>query len=353
MDPMSPLRAACALSALLLGPACGEEAPPPPPDPLRACMSELPRLTVSGNALTARCGEGSVPVRLKGLNRSGLQHKASLRLAGLGDDPGAELSAYRDGWGAVVVRLPLAQDLYLDSAAYRDDVDRVVSSCRRLGLYLILEDHGYSDRLNIGRPDARTADLWQALAGRYGGDTHVLFDLLNEPHDIDWPTWRAAAEDLLRVVRGAGAQETLVLLGGVDWAYDLSALTRPEARITGLGPVIYATHPYPFKGDPPHRSREWDRFFGEPSRHVPVILGEYGVAEMAADAAMARAWMAELHEYVDRLGLSALAWSAGDAPHLTEGVHGGLVRLPDNPPDPSRPTDPYGLDVRAWMTRPL
>ncbi|MFO0657924.1 MAG: hypothetical protein U0787_23020 [Polyangia bacterium] len=61
-----------------------------------------------------------------------------------------------------------------------------------------------------------------------------------------------------------GAQDTVVVVGGLDYAYDLSALADANNRISsGLGPIIYATHPYPFKGTPPHVEPDWDRYFGE------------------------------------------------------------------------------------------
>ena len=94
----------CALCVVLC--ACGEGPPgahgtPGPPDagtelvdlgddPLRACMMQtLPRLTVVGAQLVIRCGDRMLPTRLKGINRSGLQHKNGLLAAGLGFALGA------------------------------------------------------------------------------------------------------------------------------------------------------------------------------------------------------------------------------------------------------------------------
>ena len=56
-------------------------------DPLRQCMMNLGRLTVVGNQLLVNCGGQMVPTRLKGINRSGLQHKIGLNMAGFGSDP--------------------------------------------------------------------------------------------------------------------------------------------------------------------------------------------------------------------------------------------------------------------------
>jgi hypothetical protein len=176
---------------------------------------------------------------------------------------------------------------------------------------------------------------------------------------VPWSQWKGNAEKILRAIRAAGASETLVVIGGLDYAYDLSMLADPRNRIEGLGPVIYATHPYPLKSDPPSMAPEWDQRFGDIARTLPVIVGEYGVNDSGegpfglGSKAAARAWLGQLHGYIDARGLSALAWSGGDRPQLTLGTGGGDVTLPGNPPDPGRPTDPFGTDVKAWMLRPI
>ena len=62
---------------------------------------------------------------------------------------------------------------------------------------------------------------------------------------------------------------------------------RTIASAADSGPIIYATHPYPFKGTPPHVEPDWDRYFGNVSRDARHP-GEYGVDEMIMDAQAAR-----------------------------------------------------------------
>ncbi len=344
------------LSLIFWGIGCGEnldqdDGPLPNflTDPGTCGAADLPRLLVHGNRLVVVCNGLAVSVRVKGINRSGLQHKSSLTNAGFPTNPQDELHRFRTDWNAVAVRLPIAQDYYLGSTAYRDDVDKIVRATKSERQYLLIEVHGPSFQLNPPLPDAQTVTLWDQLARSYGGETHVLFDLWNEPRAASWEDWKTLAVSLIKTIRSAGATDTVVVVGGLDYAYDLSALTEPKNRITDLGPLVYATHPYPFKGTPAHVEPEWDRYFGDVSRQVPVILGEYGVDDRMMDAQAARDWMTRLQRYADRKGLSALAWSVGDLPHLVLGANGMGVVLPANPPDPLRPTDPYGVDVMTWM----
>lgn len=318
-------------------------------------MSTLDRLTVLGNSLALQSPDGQIrPVRLKGVNRSGFQHKRSLALSGM-PDPQRELAALA-GWGAQIIRFSLAQDFYQQDPAYRADLDRVVQAAAAQGLYLILELHGTTTELSARQAPDGADELWDALARAYGAAPHVAFDLYNEPHDIEWDDWRAQAQLLCRAVRDAGATESLVIVGGLDWSYDLSPLLSDGAALDeDLGPVAYAAHAYPFKGRPAHGPREWDQRFGAAAQRYPVVVSEFGADDSQVmpcgfgDAALARRWLLQLTGYLDARGLSALAWSVGDLPHLCHGAQGRPVDLPAVPPDPSVLSVPFGATVRAWL----
>lgn len=356
----------------------------PPPDPPWPVSGRAPaRLSVDGPALVVRSDDGSgatTRVRLRGINRSGLQHKASLRAAGFGDPPDAagELRAWRGLWNAHAVRLPLALDQLRPDSAYEADVERVVDAAAETGVYLVLELHGLGDDPHPTLPPQDEAvAVWSRLAARHGARSHVLFDLWNEPHPESllggamgavrrraaWEMWREFAQRLIDVIRAAGAGETLILAGGVDWAYDLSPLHSPSARLDGRGPLAYATHVYPFKGRA-HLARlfgthaEWRRAFGRVAAELPVVITEFGAAPGAADdphfpgatVAEARDWLEDLLGYVDELGLSALAWSAGDQPHLVLTREGLEPRnLARDALDLEAATTPFGEVVRAWL----
>ena len=84
---------------------------------------------------------GLRPVRLKGLNRSGFQHKPSLVAAGM-PDPEVELRTWRDESAGGDRPFPARPRPLLDSADYRSDLDRVVAGAEAAGVYLMLEFHG-------------------------------------------------------------------------------------------------------------------------------------------------------------------------------------------------------------------
>ena len=328
-----------------------------PPDPWQVLLpGEWPvRLVTDGPLLALDLPRGRVAVRLRGLNRSGYQHKPSLEAAGF-IAPEEELLDWRRLWNAQALRLPLALDALLESADYRAGLRRLVDAAEQAGLYLLLELHGLTTDLERALPPLPEAfDGWRLLAEEHGARAHVVFDLWNEPHDVSWDEWQPLAQALLEAVRAGGAERTLVLVGGLDWAWDLSPLERPEARLDGLGgPLAYAAHAYPWKGGFLRRRRAWQRSFAGVARELPVLVTEFGAETWPRARGLprswARAWLRDLLAFLDERGLSGLAWSAGDRPHLVHGGVGQDVSLPDLPPDPAQPTE-LGALVRDWLGR--
>jgi subfamily B ATP-binding cassette protein MsbA len=90
-------------------------------------------------------------------------------------------------------------------------LDRVVQLAGEAGLYALINYH------DVGGVDHDFADaFWRAVAPRYAHETHVFYELLNEP--VQWfpehytPDVLAYQEHLYHLVRGLAPQTHLVLL---------------------------------------------------------------------------------------------------------------------------------------------
>ena len=136
-----------------------------------------------------------------------------------------------------------------------------------------------------------------------------MFELYNEPHDVSWSVWRSGGtassgfqavgmQQLYDAVRATGAQN-LVIIGGLDWAYDLSGV--PANRIDGYN-IAYATHPYNAPGKQPVL---WDSAWGFLTETDPIIVTEFGDTETAC----ATDYSAALIQYADAHVTSWTAWA--------------------------------------------
>lgn len=241
---------------------------------------------VNGNTICTASGQ---PHLFHGVDRPSLEWSNSGVLLSAAD---FQLMA---SWQANAVRIALNQDFWLSGSPYFDDgyparVDQAIKWAEAAGLDVILDLH-WSDRGTLGScdpkkncqqsmADSNSKTFWADVAARYANDGRVLFELYNEPHDVSWGVWRAGGssgqnwtvvgmQQLYDTVRAAGAHN-LVVIGGLNWAYDLSGVK--DNRISGYN-IVYATHPYNTAGRQP---QSWDHDWGYLTATDPVIVTEFG-----------------------------------------------------------------------------
>ncbi|MBR1921996.1 MAG: cellulase family glycosylhydrolase, partial [Kiritimatiellae bacterium] len=257
---------------------------------------------VAGNRLV---GPDDAEVWLQGVNAGGMESVPTA------DQIVKSVVVAVDEWKANCVRLPVTEAFWNGASAYQEDggagyraaVDKIVTLAANRGAYVVIDLHRFR------APKAEHAAFWKDVAARYRNHPAVLFDLFNEPHDIDWKTWRdggwvgkkgahdesaflsdeekrknqgfqsVGMQSLVDAVRAAGARN-VVIAGGLFWANDLTgieseAIERGEAtsyRLDDRGGngVMYAWHTY-------HWHAGWARILPVAAKH-PVFLGEVGAA---------------------------------------------------------------------------
>ena len=316
------------------------------PGALKGCDAANVKTAPGGyytNGATVCTADGT-PHLFHGVDRPSMEWDPQGEYNGGVGIPRADFDAMA-AWHANVVRVALNQDFWLTGAAlhspnYQALVDSVVKSAEGAGLDVILDLH-WSDRGDLTAStaggmqntkgdvnqqpmaDVNSKQFWLEVATKYKGDGHVLFELYNEPHDIQWATWlnggpvkeyqAVGMQQLYDTIRGAGA-DNVVIAGGLSYAFDLSQAR--ENLIQGYN-VMYATHPY----KPQDPMTSWDRNFGYLAAQdiAPVIATEFGDSNTACTAD----WDNSLTDYCDQRKISwtAWAWYPGDChfPSLISG----------------------------------
>lgn len=257
-------------------------------------FSGISGYTVQGNKLYDPTG---AQVRLRGVDRPSFEWNA------LGED--ASLSDYslmRDKWAANVVRISLNQDFWLAGDSYAVTIDQQVAWVTSLGMGVILDLH-WNNGGQQQMADKNSITFWSAVATRYKSNAWVMFELYNEPHDIAWSVWLngdstwSGMQNLYDAVRAAGAQNT-VLVGGLNWAYDLSGVSSGYA-VQGTN-IAYATHPYDYAGK---QLGDWPTGFGSLASTYPVVMTEFG-QYCATDT-----YVSDLLNYAENLGIHWTVWA--------------------------------------------
>jgi hypothetical protein len=259
-------------------------------------------LKVKGNQVLNSKNE---PVLLRGVNTASLEWTS--------DGEGHILETVRvaiDDWNSNIIRLPLSQDRWFgkepnqtdEGNAYRALVKEIVDLCSLKGCYIILDLHWSNANewgQNIGQqsmPDRNSVVFWKDIASIYANNPAVLFDLYNEPRDVSWDIWlnggtatsrtnrpgsgqrtltyeAVGMQEMLNTIRATGAKN-VVVIGGLDWAYDFSGILadRQPKDPTGNG-IIYANHVYDNKNDSVFT---WIANMEEASAKFPIIISEFG-----------------------------------------------------------------------------
>lgn len=262
---------------------------------------------------------------------------ASLEWSAHGENVMKSAQVLLEGWKANVIRLPVKEEYWFNEkngSDYRELVDNVITYAANRGAYVVLDLHRYR---------AATADhakFWRDAGTRYKNHPAVLFDLLNEPHSTSWEIWRnggfveqkrkGSDEDnflteaerkhnkqgfeaigmqaLLDAVREVGANN-IVVVGGLDWAYDLTGILNGYAldeHADGNG-IMYSTHVYPWK-------KGWQKKFLDVAEKYPILVGEVGADAKKMDwmdhklQEDAETWVPDMLGVIQKYRLNWTAW---------------------------------------------
>ena len=337
---LKPMDAAILAASAKAAEESAKKALVPPEAPNKAKWPQ--ELHVAGNQILSADGK---PVWLQGVN------VVSLEWNPLGERVLRSALTAIEEWKSNVIRLPVKEEYWFGKsagqkdrgAAYRELVDQIITLVANRGAYVLLDLHRF------GAPKKAHADFWKDAAARYKNHPAVLFDLFNEPHDISWEVWKnggfvpdkntPADEDnfltpeekaqnakgyhsighqaLIDAARSGGAKN-IVLVGGLDWAYDLSGIAKGFALDdkTGNG-IVYNTHIYAGK-------RDWPgKVLCIADKH-PILVGEVGANTKkftfipAADQEDATTWVPKVLGFIQKYKLhwTAFSFHPGAAPVL-------------------------------------
>jgi endoglucanase len=343
-------------------------------------VTGIPRITtegpvepvVQGNRLVdARTGATWVP---RGVNWPDLEYSCS---QGWKPSHVAADTAAMASWGIDLMRLPLNQDCWLGTdgapadewqgaADYRATVRQRVDWALDAGLAVILDLHRTGPegiRAGDGQramADQQSITFWGQVAAAYKDEPSVMFELYNEPYNVesfgsgalDWDCWRdggcrvdtaneievqqnglsgvtyevAGMAEMLAAVRSSGADQP-VLLGGLNWSNDLTGWLGHKPADEQL---VAAWHNYYDQGC---SQPCWNSTIKSVQAQVPVLMTEFGYSNAKPS------WMETVMDWGDANGVGYLAWAWWNLPAQLPATDQQYALLK---PDSYQPRPPAG-----------
>lgn len=275
-------------------------------------------VTSSGDVISAN---GS-PFVSHGVTVSGLEHKnyPAFRSA----DAAQITSAHAD-WCANTIRLQISQaQIVADKPAYRAAVNAEVRQAVDLDMAVVINDQTQWDTAHQDVVTTATHTFWADIASAYKNYKRVIFDMLNEPTNVNVTQWQAAFKPLAQQIRAAAPN--MIWAEGYNGAQTLAGIG-PD-HFLGVSNTAYVIH-HP-SGD--HNATAWNADYGYlQAEGRPVVDGEWtnwsaNRPECWADAPTAVpayiAWMKAHHIGYD---IWAIGWDGSSSTDYPSGYTGPAV----------------------------
>jgi hypothetical protein len=222
--------------------------------------------------------------------------------------------------GTMIVRIPVHPVAWRERTPerYLKLLDQAVEWCTDLGMYVIIDWHSIG---NLGMElfqnpmyntsKQETYQFWRTIAQHFSGNNTVAFyEIFNEPTiyrgqlgTITWSEWKKINEDIINLIRSFDT-ETIPLVAGFDWAYDLTPLHDDPVNAEGIG---YVTHPYEFKRSQPWEPK-WEENFGFAADKYPVVATEFGFGLRPGQIINAEHYSYRIINYLEGKGISWVCW---------------------------------------------
>jgi endoglucanase len=132
-----------------------------------------------------------------------------------------------------------------------------MQSCLAVGAYCVIDVHNFArwngGIIGQGGPtNVQFADLWTQLATKYADNEFVIFELMNEPHELIFDSWVVSAQAAVNAIRAAETVSHIILLPGdtfssagtfisSGWGAAMAKITNPDKSTTNL---IFDLHKY-------------------------------------------------------------------------------------------------------------
>jgi endoglucanase len=222
--------------------------------------------------------------------------------------------------GATIVRIPVHPVAWRDRTpeGYLKLLDEAVKWCTELEIYVIIDWHSIGNlemelfqNPMYNTTKRETYEFWRTIAGHFRGNNTVAFyEIFNEPTHwfgllgiMTWSDWKKINEDIINLIR-AYDKETIPLVAGFDWAYDLSQIRYEPINAEG---IAYVTHPYPMKKKKPWEVK-WDENFGFAKGKYPVVATEFGFNLEDVQKGENEGYGEAIIKYLEKREISWVGW---------------------------------------------
>lgn len=182
------------------------------------------------------------------------------------------------------------------------DIERiktVVQAAIDNGVYIIIDWHSHGAH---NQPEEATK-FFSMMAKEFGSYDNVIFELYNEPKDVQWPAVKAYAEKVIPEIRKYS--DNLIIVGTPTWSQDVDIAA--EDPVDGEN-IAYALHFYAGT----HTQFLRDKADKAMNNGIALFVTEWGSVDSSGDGDIDYTSTTEWINWKNENHLSWCAWAVND-----------------------------------------
>jgi len=286
-------------------------------------VTQYGRLSASGNKVVGEKSGGNA-VQLKGVSMQ-------WSVDSWGSDKffiKESVDAMVDGWNAQIIRAPLGIDYdfgdgdKVGSGYITKPVDNwkrvetVVDAAIQRDVYAIVDWHAHNAHETDIQAKAIEFFTSTNLAGKYGNNPAVIFEIYNEPVKVTWAQVKTYSNAVIKAIRDAGFNN-LILIGSPYWDLqtEIAAKDPPTDSKNNLAFVfhfyadVHKTDRNVWRGDGITQKNGRAIIQEALDANKPVFVSEWGTNDAQTDGKPNLAESDKWHAFLNTNKISSCAWA--------------------------------------------
>ncbi len=244
--------------------------------------------------------EKNEPVQLKGISTHGLAWFPEY----VNKECFHEL---RTEWGCEIIRLAMYTQENMGYTTKNGDpeklkalIDTGVELCTEEGMYALIDWHILSD----GNPNMHKDEaiaFFDEMSEKYKDHDNVLYEICNEPNNVQWDKIKAYAEEVIPVIR-KNDPDSVIIVGTPSWSKLVQAPTYDPLEFEN---VMYTLHFYAETHKQSLRNDALDAM----SKGIPIFVTEYGISDSSGKGIANTEEGDRWTEFLDEHQISSCCWN--------------------------------------------
>lgn len=214
------------------------------------------------------------------------------------------VKALTNDWGADIVRCSIGVSHLDNSLEHSPElayacVDSIVEAAIANDAYVLVDFHSHPNNLELAK------EFFAKVAGKYGNRPNVLYEVWNEPMEVEWAETKAYAEEIVPHIRKY-APEAVVIVPTPRWDQDVDKAAADP--VTSVDNIMYSLHYYAAT----HTDYFRDKAREAIAKGLPIFMSECASMVHTGDGVIDTASWEEWMKMADDNGISWIAWSISD-----------------------------------------